>query len=43
MSETSNPETTVSLRHLSEEEYPILLRLSEQLRRIVDLVGRFGS
>ena len=43
MSETSNPETTGSLRHLSEEEYPIFLRLSEGLRRIVDLVGRFGS
>ena len=43
MSETSNPETTESLRHLSEEEYPIFLRLSERLRRIVDLVGRFGS
>tara|TARA_Y100001968_G_C19340976_1_gene709481 strand:+ start:191 stop:949 length:759 start_codon:yes stop_codon:yes gene_type:complete len=43
MSETSNPETTGSLRHLSEEEYPIFLRLSERLRRIVDLVGRFGS
>ena len=31
------------LHHLSEAELPFSLRLSERLRRFVDLVGRFGS
>ena len=30
-------------RHLTVEEYPTTLRLSEALRKFVDFVGRFGS
>lgn len=43
MNESQNPDTVESLRHLTEEEYPLSLRLSEKLRGVVDLVGRFGS
>lgn len=38
-SETAAPE----LRHLNQDELPFALRLSEKLRRFVDLIGRFGS
>ena len=31
------------LHHLTAEEMPAILRISEMLRRFVDLVGRFGS
>ena len=43
MNETSNPEMTEQVHHLSEDEYPALLWFSEKLRNIVDWVGRFGS
>ena len=43
MNESQNPDTVESLRHLMVEEYPLTLRLSEKLRGVVDLVGRFGS
>lgn len=43
MNETSNPEMTEPIRHLSEDEYPLSIQLSEKLRQFVDLVGRFGS
>ena len=43
MNETTNPEMTEPVHHLSEEEYPALLVFSEKLRNIVDWVGRFGS
>lgn len=32
-----------SIRHLSEDEYPLPLLVCEKLRQFVDLVGRFGS
>ncbi|MGI9388371.1 MAG: TRAP transporter small permease subunit [Methyloligellaceae bacterium] len=35
--------TTEELKHLTVEEMPFSLRLSEALRRFVDTVGRFGS
>ena len=31
------------LQYLSDEELPFALRLSERLRRLVDVIGRFGS
>ncbi len=44
MNDTTTPEVTASdVRHLTEDDYPTLLMLSEKLRRFVDLVGRFGS
>ena len=36
-------EETTELHHLTAEEMPTLLRISEALRRFVDLIGRFGS
>ena len=43
MNETSNPGLAESVRHLSEDEYPFALQLSEKLRLFVDWIGRFGS
>lgn len=41
--ETASEPGTEGLHHLSEGELPFALRLSERLRRFVDLIGRFGS
>ena len=35
--------TDVAPRQLTSDELPFALRLSEKLRRFVDLIGRFGS
>ena len=45
MTETPAAEMTgtEALHHLSEDEYPWNLVWSEKLRRVVDLIGRFGS
>ncbi len=40
---THNQDAEKTLHHLSADELPALLRISEKLRRFVDLVGRFGS
>ena len=40
---TPNQANEPPLRHLSEDEMPFSLRLSESLRRLVDVIGRFGS
>lgn len=42
-SQTASESNPSALRHLSDEEMPFALRLSERLRRFVDLIGRFGS
>jgi len=42
-SSTTSDKETEQLHYLSEEEMPFALRLSEYLRRLVDLIGRFGS
>lgn len=34
---------SAELHHLSREEMPAILRISEALRRFVDVVGRFGA
>ena len=41
--ERTDGQSNERLRHLSEDELPFSLRLSEMLRRFVDLIGRFGS
>ncbi|MEK9724401.1 MAG: TRAP transporter small permease subunit [Rhodospirillaceae bacterium] len=38
-----NDTTSTDIKHLTEDEYPTALQLSEKLRRFVDLMGRFGS
>jgi len=40
---TTSEESTEHLHHLTADEMPFSLRLSERLRRLVDLIGRFGS
>ncbi len=42
-SQAISPSSASDLRHLSDEELPFALRLSERLRRFVDSMGRFGS
>ncbi len=42
-SQANSPSGTEDQHYLSEEELPFALRLSERLRRMVDLIGRFGS
>lgn len=42
-SQATSPSSASDLRHLSDEELPFALRLSERLRRFVDSMGRFGS
>ncbi len=44
MNDQTTSETAAGeIRHLSAEEMPFSLRLSETLRRFVDRIGRFGS
>jgi TRAP-type mannitol/chloroaromatic compound transport system permease small subunit len=42
-SQAASQSSADRLQHLSDEEMPFALRLSERLRRFVDLIGRFGS
>ena len=42
-SSTPSESTADQLHYLSDDELPFALRLSEKLRRFVDLIGRFGS
>jgi TRAP-type mannitol/chloroaromatic compound transport system permease small subunit len=42
-SQATSPPSAADLHHLSDEELPFALRLSEGLRRFVDSMGRFGS
>ena len=42
-SQATTQSNAEDLHHLSEDELSFALRLSEGLRRFVDLIGRFGS
>lgn len=42
-SQATSQSSAEGRRYLSEEELPFALRFSERLRRMVDLIGRFGS
>jgi len=42
-SQVTSPSSATDLHHLSDEEMPFSLRLSERLRRFIDAMGRFGS
>ena len=43
MAENTASQTEMKLHHLEAHELPFGLRLSEKLRQLVDVVGRFGS
>ena len=43
MAESATSQTEIELHHLESHELPFALRLSEKLRQLVDVVGRFGS